>query len=227
MDVQTFDLMDFEFIQKLPSPPRSFVLQIYNKTTKQVDTEPQIKIECKKDDSFFVLTHLIEKYLPLQWQGFFERALTIRPPDCYQFHCYLTKKNAYGQRQPRFFVISQVFMFNTDCGFNAKTGKIEFHTLQWQMPIQAITKVSIAEEKGKKIKMTISIDGSVQNQILQQFGFKKVTKTERSVEFAVRQRTTARDFLWHLKRIHHWWNCCSDKNTEKGKSPAALVVEIH
>ena len=40
MDVQTFSLMDFEFLQRLQSPPRTFVIQAYNKSTKQVDTTP-------------------------------------------------------------------------------------------------------------------------------------------------------------------------------------------
>lgn len=163
MDVQTFTLMDFEFLQRLQELPRSFVMQVYNKSTKKDAVTPRLQIECKKDESFFVLTHLIEKYLPLRWQAFFEQALSITEPDCYQFHCYLLKKNSYGWIQPRFFVISQVFMFNTDCAFNPKTGKIEFNTLQWQIPIQAIRKVVMTEEQGKKIKMGISIDGNVQN----------------------------------------------------------------
>jgi len=58
-------------------------------------------------------------------------------------------------------------MFNTDCSFNKKNGQIEFNTLQWQIPIQAIQKVIINEEAGKKIKMSLTIDGSLQNQILQ------------------------------------------------------------
>ena len=64
-------------------------------------------------------------------------------------------------KQPRFFVISQVFMFNTDCGFNPKTNEIEFNGLQWQIPIQAILKIVISEKEEKKIKMSITIDGNV------------------------------------------------------------------
>ena len=98
IDVQKFNLMDFEFIQRLQNPIRTFVLQSYNKTTKSVEQAPQITIECKKDETYFILTHLIEKYLPLKWQAFFEEALKIKDPDCYQFHCYLLKKNKYGSR---------------------------------------------------------------------------------------------------------------------------------
>ena len=137
------------------------MLQAYNKTTKKVDKNPQIVIECKKDESFFILTHLLEKYLPLKWQLFFETKLQIKAPDCIQFHCYLLKKNKFGQRQPRFFVISQVFMFNTECEFNEKTGEIEFKSKQWEVPIQAITKIVITEDKEKKIKMVITIDKDV------------------------------------------------------------------
>jgi hypothetical protein len=38
---------------------------------------PHILFECSKDDQFFVLTHLIERQLPLKWQKFFEEALKI------------------------------------------------------------------------------------------------------------------------------------------------------
>ena len=45
-------------------------------------------------------------------------------------------------------------------------------------------------------------------------GAKKVKpKAEREVEFNVERRTSARELLWHLKRIHHWWNCQGASNT--------------
>jgi hypothetical protein len=42
---------------------------------------------------------------------------------------------------------------------------------------------------------------------------KKVSKGERSVEFSTQRRTMAREFLWHLIRLHHWWNCRGKNNT--------------
>jgi len=69
---------------------------------------------------------MIERQLPKKWQGFFEKALQINSPDIYQFHCFLVKTNKFFQQQPRFFVLSMVFMYNTKCAFNKKTGGIEF-----------------------------------------------------------------------------------------------------
>jgi len=42
---------------------------------------------------------------------------------------------------------------------------------------------------------------------LKDFKEKVVYKKDRYVEFNLKRKTTARDFLWHMKRIHHWWNC--------------------
>jgi hypothetical protein len=54
-----------------------------------------------------------------------------------------------------------------------------------------------------------------QNEILEKYGVKKVNKSERLVEFNLARKTTAREFLWHLVRIHHWWNCRGKNNTNK------------
>ena len=123
------------------------------------------------------------------------------------------KTNKFYQQQPRFFVLSMIFMYNTKCHFDKKTGKIEFDEMQWQIPIQAIALVKMIEVQGKRIELKIFTDLKKQNEILQQHGQKKVTKNERSVEFNISRKTTARDFLWHLKRIHHWWNCAGKNNS--------------
>ena len=97
----------------------------------------------------------------MQWQGFFERELKLKHPDCYQFHCFVLKKNYYGSLQPRFFVISQLFLFNCKCSFNAKKPgqPIEFGELKWKIPIQALKKVILKEEKEQKITMMLELDG--------------------------------------------------------------------
>lgn len=59
-DVQVYKFADFEFIQKLQSPKRSFILQIYNKNMTK-DEMPYLQIECSKDEQFFILNHLIER----------------------------------------------------------------------------------------------------------------------------------------------------------------------
>mmetsp|Transcript_1052 Transcript_1052/g.1939 ORF Transcript_1052/g.1939 Transcript_1052/m.1939 type:complete len:127 (-) Transcript_1052:119-499(-) len=109
--------------------------------------------------------------------------------------------------QPRFFVLSMVFMYNTKCSYNKKSGLFEFQELQWQIPIQALTQVKMIEVPGKKIEIRLLTDLKMQSEILEKYNQKKVTKNERIVEFNASRKTTAREFLWHLKRIHHWWNC--------------------
>ena len=68
--------------------------------------------------------------------------------------------------------------------------------------------------------MVLDTDKAKQDEILVKKGMKKVSKYARDVEFNMSRRTTARDFLWHLRRIHHWWNCTGADN----KSPPLEVV---
>lgn len=65
MDLQRFNFMDFEFIQMLQEPRRTFILRVYNKDMTAKDEMPAIQIECSKDDQFFTLTHLIDRQLPV------------------------------------------------------------------------------------------------------------------------------------------------------------------
>ena len=74
------------------------------------------------------------------------------------------------------------------------------------------------EVQGKRIEITLKTDLQLQNELLAQYKRKKVTKDERSLEFGINNRTTARDFLWHIKRIHHWWNC-AQKDGEPNNTP--------
>jgi len=48
---------------------------------------------------------------------------------------------------------------------------------------------------------------------------KKMTKTKREVSFSISRRTMCRDFLWHIKRLHHWWNCGMKEGVEANRKP--------
>lgn len=63
---------------------------------------PSLVIEMIKQQDFFIANHLIDKQIPIYWQKFFEKELKIVAPDCYQYHCFLTKWNAWNIAQPRF-----------------------------------------------------------------------------------------------------------------------------
>lgn len=49
-DLQVFNFMDFEFIQKLQEPKRAFILRVYNKEMTAKDEMPAIQFECSKDE---------------------------------------------------------------------------------------------------------------------------------------------------------------------------------
>ena len=57
---------------------------------------PYLHFQCSSEEQFFIMTHLIERQLPVRWQAFFEMELKITQPDCYQYHCFVVKKNSYG-----------------------------------------------------------------------------------------------------------------------------------
>lgn len=54
--------------------------------------------------------------------------------------------------------------------------------------------------------MKISIDAKRQNKIVERHKLPSISKALREVQFEGSRKTAARDFLWNLKRIHHWWN---------------------
>ena len=103
------------------------------------------------------------------------------PPDIYQFHCFLRKKNKWGKVQPRFFCMSMVFMYNTECKFNKK-GEIEFDNMKWIVPIEAITKIELIHSvKSGVCDMKLHIDKEAQNKIVARHKLPAVSKILREV----------------------------------------------
>ena len=96
--------------------------------------------------------------------------------------------------------------------------------MKWQVPIQAITLVKMTELKDKRIDLELVIDGNYQNEVLKKHNIKKVTKTKREVSFSIARRTMCRDFLWHIKRLHHWWNCGMKEGVEANRKPLSIEV---
>jgi len=100
-----------------------------------------------------------------------------------------------------------VFLYNTECEFDKDSGLINFKKLAWMVPIEAIIKVELIEyTKSEKLVMKISMNDSCTKAILKIYKLPIVTKSSREVEFHCSRMTTGRDFLWNIKRIHHWWN---------------------
>lgn len=140
-------------------------MRTYNKSGNPNADSPAIQFHCSNDSQFFIMTHLMDKYLPIFWRLFFEKQLVINTPDLYQFHCYVIKKSRWGALQPRFFVCSMVFLYNTECDFDKESGEIKFKKLKWIVPIEAMTKIDLVEHrKSEKLQVKIHI-----NEICQKF----------------------------------------------------------
>jgi len=80
----------------------------------------------------------------------------------------------------------------------------------------------MTEIKDKRIDLVISMDPKYQAEVLLKHGLKKVSKVQREVSFGIARRTMCRDFLWHLKRIHHWWNCGMKEGLEANRKPLEI-----
>ena len=55
-------------------------------------------------------------------------------------------------------------------------------------------------------------DKNLMNALLRQKGEKKAEKSEREIFFKPNRMEIAREFIWQIKRIHHWWNCSGEGN---------------
>ena len=102
--------------------------------------------------------------MPLNWQQFFETSLQITSDDCYQFHAYLLKTNRFGTAQPRFIVLTSIWMINAKASFE-KTGSIKFEKLKWKLPAEAVIKVHL-KQNIDKFNVVIFSDLDRQNKVL-------------------------------------------------------------
>ena len=128
------------------------------------------------------------------------------------------KVNRFTAAQPRFVVITNIWMINAKATFDKITGKIQFEKLKWRLPINALKTVQV-KEIGGKFNVVLINDLDKQNQKLTEYNYKKVKKVERKFNF--NDITTCRDFIFHLKRIYHMHNCAGIEN----KTPP-LYIEI-
>ena len=88
----------------------------------------------------------------------------------------------------------------------------------WKVPPQAVEKVSI-DKKKDRVRIKIFFDQVKMNTLLANDGLKKMKKTERTFLFG--NLPSARDFLFHLRRIHHLHNSVIAKNPDA----KILVIE--
>ena len=167
---------------------------------------------CQDADSYFSVTHVIQRQMPHKQQQFFEEKLEIQADDCYQFHAYLLKENRFGSAQPRFIILTTRWVINVKASFDKILGSVKFEKLKWKIPAASLTMVKI-EKSADKFNVKIITDLNKQNQLLSDNGLKKIKKNERKFTFS--DITPCRDFIFHLKRIYHLQNCLGLQNTNQ------------
>jgi hypothetical protein len=89
------------------------------------------------------------------------------------------------------------------------------------MPIKTIKSITLIQVQQKKFEIKIFCNKDESNKILIAGGYSKIDKDKREIEFEYKRATTARDFIWHIKRLHHWWNCQGKDN-----NAPSLHVEV-
>ncbi len=94
-------------------------------------------------------------------------------------------------------------MFNVEADFDKKGNQVAFKKMKWKTPLESVTSVTLTMTEDR-ITLTLLADLDRQNSILLNAGFKKIKKNKRKLQFP--DATTARDFLFHIKRVHHLWN---------------------
>ena len=115
------------------------------------------------------------------------------------------------------------WMFNAEAEFDKKTKQIVFKKMKWKSPLESITQV-ILSMTDDRITLTLMADLDRQNALLVANGFKKIKKNKRKLQFP--DINTARDFLFHIKRIYHLWNLSKLSNSLQKYKPIEVIDKI-
>ena len=127
--------------------------------------------EIEKDKTFKF--HLIfKRQNAICWQRYFEDKMDIRTNEIYQCHTYALKVTTGNKFEPRFFVISDIFIYNVK--MKSEKSKLNrrvfsFNEKLWYHPIQAMTKIVLEPcKKPEKAKylLIMHFDKNLQNQVL-------------------------------------------------------------
>ena len=80
-----------------------------------------------------------------------------------------------------------------------------YKDLKWRVPLEALVRVQI-ERKKEYLVLSVYFNEQKQNDILVAAGYKMVKKDKEKRKLQFMDIAAARDFLFHLKRLHHLWN---------------------
>ena len=107
----------------------------------------------------------------MEWKSFFETNLDIHGPEVYEYHCFLVKQGGFFGKglDSRFWVVTNYFLYNTECVFDSKTGKIKFKEAKWSLPIKALSKIVMEVDKENSIQFNIESTKEGQNEAIQQY----------------------------------------------------------
>jgi len=102
--------------------------------------------------------------------------------------------------------MSLMWMMNVEAGFADKECRsVNFKDLKWRVPLEALVRVQLNKDK-EYIVVSVFFNEQKQNDILVAAGYKMVKKNKEKRKLKFMDVTAARDFLFHLKRLHHLWN---------------------
>mmetsp|Transcript_29035 Transcript_29035/g.25678 ORF Transcript_29035/g.25678 Transcript_29035/m.25678 type:complete len:206 (+) Transcript_29035:341-958(+) len=163
------------------------------------------EIEDAPDKAFKFLL-ILRRQNSICWQRYFEDKMSIRSPEIYMCHAYSFKVTSGNKFEKRFFVISNIFIYNVrmkseKSRFNRRV--FSFNEKLWYHPIEAMTKIVIEpckKTKTAKFLLTMHFDGTLQNNILVNLKKKKQKKTERT--FGFNDVEEYRFILYELMRIY-------------------------
>lgn len=84
------------------------------------------------------------------WQRYFEEKMELRAPEIYQHHAFAFKVTSGNRFEPRFFVVSNMFIYNVK--MKSEKSKLErrvfsFRERLWYHPIEAMTKLELELSK--------------------------------------------------------------------------------
>jgi hypothetical protein len=86
------------------------MLQIFDRENFNKKTELKIHFSFLKDS--FLVQHLLQKYLVLFWQKFFEETLLLNfPTQIYTAHFFIKKINRWKRQQDRILVVTNKVNF--------------------------------------------------------------------------------------------------------------------
>jgi len=99
-------------------------------------------------------------------------------------------------------VLTLLWMINVEADFDEKTKELKFKKMKWRVPLETIHTATLSMTEDR-VTIKVQTNKKAQNDILVKCGGKRINKDTRKLQFP--DTVTARDFLFHIKRLNHFW----------------------